>query len=117
MTELKKYEVTLSVRMHGAFTVFARDEREAETIVGTMFERDEIRIADLEVADDTQIDCVGESEADAKAVNDPDAETEDDEPPKHVCPFSQQPCDENCSWGEKANCEYHEGLVAGRTGQ
>lgn len=32
----------------------------------------------------------------------------------HTCPLSQDACDESCSWGERANCEYHEGLVDGR---
>ena len=94
----KKWEVTISVRMHGTVTVDAESEREAEDIVGRKFMSDEIKIADLEVADDPSIDCVGEVE----------------EPPKHICPMSQQPCDEDCSWDEKANCEYHQGLVAGR---
>ena len=119
MTVLKKYEVTISVRLHGAFTVFAKDERDAEKVVKSMFENDEIKLGDLEFADETLVDCIGESDANAKAVNDPDAEKDEDAeedgtPPKHICPLSQQPCNENCSWGEKANCEYHEGLVDGR---
>ena len=115
----KKYEVTLSVRMHGAFTVFAKDEPNAEEVVKSMFENDEIKLGDLEFADETLVDCVGESNTDAKAVNDPDAklvaaEEEGEEPPKHICPNSQQPCDEDCSWAEKANCEYYQGLCDGR---
>lgn len=96
--EKKKYEVTLSVRMHGSFVVEAESEQEAEDIIGKKFMNNEIKIADLEVADDEQIDCVGEAE----------------EPPKYICPNSQQPCDEDCSWAEKANCEYYQGLCAGR---
>ena len=119
MAELKKYEVTISVRLHGAFTVFAKDEPNAEEVVKSMFENDEIKLGDLEFADETLVDCVGESNPDAKAVNDPDvkkdaAEEGGGEPPKHVCPLTQQPCDEDCSRDEKANCEYHQGLVAGR---
>ena len=118
MAELKKYEVTISVRLHGAFTVFAKDEPNAEEVVKSMFENDEIKLGDLEFADETLVDCVGESNPDAKAVNDPDAKEvaaeEDEEPPKHVCPLSQQPCDEDCSWDEKANCEYYQGLCDGR---
>ena len=118
MTELKKYEVTISVRLHGAFTVFAKDEPNAEEVVKSMFENDEIKLGDLEFADETLVDCVGESNTDAKAVNDPDAKSvaaeEGEEPTKHICPNSQQPCDEDCSWAEKANCEYYQGLCAGR---
>ena len=119
MTELKKYEVTISVRLHGAFTVFAKDEASAEEVVKSMFENDEIKLGDLEFADETLVDCAGESDANAKAVNDPDAksvaaEEDGEKPPKHICPMSQQPCDEDCSWAEKANCEYYQGLVAGR---
>ena len=33
---------------------------------------------------------------------------------KHICPLTQQPCDEECSWSEKANCEYYQGLLDGR---
>ena len=95
----KKYEVTLSVRMHGTFTVEAKDERQAEDIVGAKFSAGEIKVAELEEADETRIDCVGEVE---------------DNSPKHVCPLTQQPCDEDCSWSEKANCEYHQGLLDGR---
>ena len=119
MTEQKKYEVTISVRLHGAFTVFAKDEVSAEEVVKSMFENDEIKLGDLEFVDETLVDCAGESDANAKAVNDPDAKAVADdevgeEPPKHICPLSQQPCDEDCSWAEKANCEYYQGLVAGR---
>ena len=99
MQELKKYEVTISVRLHGAFTVFAKDERQAEEIVGARFGAGEIKAAELEEADETRIDCVGEVE---------------DEPPKHICPLFQQPCDEDCSRGEKSNCEFYQGLSAGR---
>ena len=96
--EKKKYEVTLSVRMHGAFVAEAESEREAEEIVGKKFMNNEIKIADLEVDGDEQIDCVGEVE----------------EPPKHICPSTQEPCDEECSSAEKANCEYYQGLCGGR---
>ena len=117
-TEGKKYEVTVSVRLHGAFTVRAADESCAEEIVNRMFAEGAIKLGDLEFADETRVDCTGESETNAKAVNDPDAKEvaaeEDEEPPKHVCPLSQQPCDEDCSWDEKANCEYYQGLCDGR---
>lgn len=117
-TEEKKYEVTVSVRLHGAFTVRAIDESCAEEIVNRMFAEGAIKLGDLEFADETRVDCTGESETNAKAVNENDAEAEDaedgDEPTKHICPMSQQPCDEDCSRAEKANCEYYQGLVAGR---
>lgn len=117
-TDDKKYEVTLSVRLHGAFTVLAADESCAEEIVNRMFAEGEIKLGDLEFADETRVDCTGESEPNVKAVNEDDGETEDaedgDEPTKHICPLTQQPCDEECSWGEKANCEYYQGLVDGR---
>ena len=117
-TEGKKYEVTVSVRLHGAFTVRAADESCAEEIVNRMFAEGAIKLGDLEFADETRVDGTGESETNAKAVNDPDAKEvaaeEDEEPPKHVCPLSQQPCDEDCSWDEKANCEYYQGLCDGR---
>ena len=117
-TDDKKYEVTLSVRLHGAFTVIAADESCAEEIVNRMFAEGEIKLGDLEFADETRVDCTGESEPNAKAVNedggDEDGAEDGDEPPKHICPLAQQPCDEECSWGEKANCEYHQGLVDGR---
>lgn len=118
-TDDKKYEVTLSVRLHGAFTVLAADESYAEEIVNRMFAEGEIKLGDLEFADETRVDCTGESEPNAKAVNedggDEDGAADGDEPPKHICPLSQRPCDEECSQGEKANCEYHQGLVDGRT--
>ena len=95
----KRYEVTISVRLHGTFTVEAKDERQAEEIVGAKFGAGEIKVSELEEADETRIDCVGEAE---------------DDPPKHICPLSQQPCDEECSWDEKANCEFYQGLSAGR---
>ena len=78
--EEKKYEVTVSVRLHGAFTVRAIDESCAEEIVNRMFAAGEITLGDLESADETRVDCVGESEPDAKAVNDADGEAEDAEP-------------------------------------
>ena len=116
--EKKKYEVTLSVRMHGSFVVEAESEQEAEDIIGKKFMSYKIKIADLEVADDERIDCVGETEADEidfpAEEEDGDGEDEDDETPKHCCPFTDEPCDEECSWDEKANCEYYQGLCAGR---
>ena len=106
-TDDKKYEVTLSVRLHGAFTVLAADESCAEEIVNRMFAEGEIKLGDLEFADETRVDCTGESEPNAKAVNedggDEDGAEDGDEPPKHICPLAQQPCDEECSCGEKAN--------------
>ena len=68
-TDDKKYEVTLSVRLHGAFTVLAADESCAEEIVNRMFAEGEIKLGDLEFADETRVDCTGESEPNAKAVN------------------------------------------------
>lgn len=69
MQELKKYEVTISVRLHGTFTVLAKDEPCAEEILNAKFANDEIKLADLEFADETLVDCVGESDANAKAIN------------------------------------------------
>lgn len=57
---MKRYEVTISVRLHGIVTVEAESEQEAEDIVGTKFNQDEIKLSDLEFADETRIDCVGE---------------------------------------------------------
>jgi hypothetical protein len=57
---VKRYEVTISVRLHGTVTVEAESEQEAEDIVGTKFNQDEIKLSDLEFADETRIDCVGE---------------------------------------------------------
>ena len=110
--------MTLSVRLHGEFSFLAADESCAEEIVNRMFAEGEIKLGDLEFADETRVDCTGESEPNAKAVNedggDEDGAEDGDEPPKHICPLTQQPCDEECSCGEKANCEYHQGLVDGR---
>ena len=57
---MKRYEVTISVRLHGTVTVDAESEQEAEDIVGTKFNQDEIKLSDLDFADETRIDCVGE---------------------------------------------------------
>ena len=38
----------------------AESEQEAEDIVGTKFNQDEIKLSDLDFADETRIDCVGE---------------------------------------------------------
>ena len=57
---MKRYEVTISVRLHGIVTVEAECEQEAEDIVGTKFNQDEIKLSDLEFVDETHIDCVGE---------------------------------------------------------
>ena len=57
---MKRYEVTISVRLHGTVTVEAESEQEAEDIVGTKFNQDEIKLSDLDFADETRIDCVGE---------------------------------------------------------
>ena len=113
-TDDKKYEVTLSVRLHGAFTVLAADESCAEEIVNRMCVVGEIKLGERGFADGTRVDCTGESEPNAKAVNEDGGDEDGDEPPKHICPLTQQPCDEECSCGEKANCEYHQGLVDGR---
>ena len=57
---MKRYEVAISVRLHGTVTVEAESEQEAEDIVGTKFNQDEIKLSDLDFADETRIDCVGE---------------------------------------------------------
>ena len=57
---MKRYEVTISVRLHGTVTVEAESEQEAEDIVGTKFNQEEIKLSDLDFADETRIDCVGE---------------------------------------------------------
>ena len=121
MEGMKKYEVTLSVRMHGTFVVEAESEQEAEDIIGKKYNDDEIKTDALDFADDTHIDCVGEVETDK--VDFPaeveDAEGGDDDEDEevdegHFCPLHQCICDEECSWDEKANCEYYQGLCAGR---
>ena len=114
MEEDKKYEVTLSVRLHGSFTVRAADESCAEEVVNKMFAEEMIKLSDLEFADETRVDCIGEADDNSQAINEDDGDSAVEEPPKHICPMSQQPCDEECSWDEKANCEYHQGLAAGR---
>ena len=121
MEGMKKYEVTLSVRMHGTFVVEAESEQEAEDIIGKKYNEDEIKTDALEFADDTHIDCVGEVETDkvdfpAEAEDaDGEDDDEDDEVDEgHFCPLHQCACDEDCSDSEKANCEYYQGLCDGR---
>ena len=60
--ELKDFEVTLSVRLHGTFTTLARDKQEAEDIIGEKFNSGEIDLRELDATDETQVDCVGEVE-------------------------------------------------------
>ena len=33
-----------------------------------------------------------------------------------ICPLHQCPCDQECSWAEKANCEYYQGLADAECG-
>ena len=60
--DLKNFEVTLSVRLHGTFTTLARDKQEAEDIIGEKFSAGEIDLRELDVTDETRVDCVGEVE-------------------------------------------------------
>ncbi len=59
---MKKYEVTVSVTMHGTFTVKAESEQEAEDAVGRRFNSGDIKLADLDEMDSCRVDCVGEVE-------------------------------------------------------
>ena len=59
--ELKDFEVTLSVRLHGKFTTIARNRQEAENIIGEKFGAGEIDLRELGVAE-KWVNCVGEVE-------------------------------------------------------
>ena len=59
--ELKDFEVTLSVRLHGKFTTLARNRQEAENIIGEKFGAGEIDLRELGVAE-KRVNCVGEVE-------------------------------------------------------
>ena len=59
--ELKDFEVTLSVRLHGKFTTLARNRQEAENIIGEKFGAGEIDLRELGVAE-KWVNCVGEVE-------------------------------------------------------
>lgn len=121
MEGMKKYEVTLSVRMHGTFVVEAESEQEAEDIIGKKYNEDEIKTDALDFADDTHIDCVGEVETDK--VDFPaeveDAEGEDDDEDEgedegHFCPRPPMHLRRGMFVGRKGNCEYYQGLCDGR---
>ena len=60
--DLKDFEVELSIRLHGKFTTLARDKQEAEDIIGEKFSAGEIDLRELDVTDETRVDCVGEVE-------------------------------------------------------
>jgi len=57
---MKKYEVTISLTLHDAFTIEAGSEEEAKYIAGRKLKDGEIGIDELSVIDDTRIDCAGE---------------------------------------------------------
>lgn len=99
---MQNYEVTVSMRLHGAFNVEAESEDEAERIVGAKLKSGEITLDQMEVADETHIDCVTDG-SDKDGVDE-----------GFICPLHQCPCDQECSWAEKANCEYYQGLSATR---
>lgn len=108
----RKFKVSLSVRLKGDFNILASDESEAEGILLKNFKNGKVRICDLKSGGETSVFCIREI-VNGK-VDFPNDDDGGEEPPKYICPMSQQPCDEDCSRDEKANCEYHQGLVAGR---
>jgi len=101
METKQNFEVAISVRLHGAVTVEAWSREEAEEIVGERFRKGEIKLDELEAADETRIECV---------TDDDDEEFESG----FFCPLHQRPCDQECSWAEKANCDYYQGLMAAK---
>ena len=110
--EETKYEVEVSVRLKGSFTVVADDESCAEDAVNLMLADGRINLSDLESAE-SHVDCVGEADDDAEPMNGGESEDEDSDgdPPGYVCPLSQRPCDQECSTAEKASCGYWQGLA------
>ena len=108
----RKFKVSLSIRLRGDFNILAPDESKAEDILLKCFKDGKVKIRDLKSGGETSVFCVREI-VNGK-VDFPNDDDEGEEPPKYICPMSQQPCDEDCSWDEKANCEYYQGLVAGR---
>ena len=108
----RKFKVSLSVRLKGDFNILASDESEAEGILLKNFKNGKVRICDLKSGGETSVFCIREI-VNGK-VDFPNDDAGGEEPPKYICPMSQQPCDEDCSRDEKANCEYYQGLCDGR---
>ena len=96
-----RYTVSLHVSMGDIVEVTAKDERDAERIVQEKWERGDITLDDL-TEHDVQIDCTAQ------------LDHEDDAESGFICPLHQRPCDQECSWGEKANCEFYQGLSAAK---
>ena len=103
--EETKYEVEVSLLLKGAFTVAADDESCAEEVVNLMLAAGRIKLSDLEPAE-TRVDCIGEADEDAEAMNGDESKDEDSDgdSPGYACPLSQQPCNQECSTAEKAGC-------------
>ena len=74
--EKTKYEVEVSVRLKGSFTVVADDESCAEDAVNLMIAHGEINLSDLE-SGEWRVDCVGEADDDAEPMNGGESEDED----------------------------------------
>ena len=114
----RKFKVSLSVRLKGDFNILASDESEAEGILLNCFKDGKVKICDLKSGGETSVFCVREivnGKVDFPAeAEDANGEDEDGESPKHCCPLTDEPCDEECSWDEKGNCEYYQGLCDGR---
>ena len=108
----RKFKVSLSVRLKGDFNILASDESEAEGILLKNFKNGKVRICDLKSGGESSVFCIREI-VNGK-VDFPNDDDGGEEPPKYICPMSQQPCDEDCSRDEKANCEYYQGLCDGR---
>ena len=108
----RKFKVSLSVRLKGDFNILASDESEAECILLECFKKGKVKICDLKSGGETSVFCIREI-VNGK-VDFPNDDAGGEEPPKYICPMSQQPCDEDCSRDEKANCEYYQGLCDGR---
>ena len=108
----RKFKVSLSVRLKGDFNILASDESEAEGILLECFKKGKVKICDLKSGGETSVFCIREI-VNGK-VDFPNDDAGGEEPPKYICPMLQQPCDEDCSRDEKANCEYYQGLCDGR---
>ena len=111
MKAKRKFKVALSVRLKGSFTVRAEGESDAEAILLKAFKAGEVKLCGLKSAGETSAFCVREV---SRGRVDFPADECAAEGEAYICPNSQQPCDEDCSWAEKANCEYYQGLCAGR---
>ena len=89
----RKFKVSLSVRLKGDFNILASDESEAEGILLKNFKNGKVRICDLKSGGETSVFCIREI-VNGK-VDFPNDDDGGEEPPKYICPMSQQPCDED----------------------